>query len=126
VACHSVCACDGQMEVALSTGQCVHSVCNTLAMWERMGRYFEYVEFLHRHLLPVIRSERRTEVEDRLWRQLIVVSIVFSLNLIEVSSRSGGPPPGSRLVDCAFSIPISPQSQGKERSLLLLFFVLLA
>ena len=73
-----------QMNVALATGQCVHSVCNTLAMWERMGKFSEYVEFLYRHLIPIIRSGRRTEVDDRLWRQLIVVAIVFCLNLIEV------------------------------------------
>ena len=73
-----------QIEVALAAGQCIHSVCNTLAMWERMGKYFEYVEFLHRQLLPTIRSAYRTDVDDRQWRQLIVVAIVFCLNYIEV------------------------------------------
>jgi hypothetical protein len=48
-----------------------------------MGKYFEYVEFLHRQLLPTIRSAHRTDVDDRQWRQLIVVAIVFCLNYIE-------------------------------------------
>jgi hypothetical protein len=79
-----------QIAIAVSSGQCIHTLCNTLMVWERDGLYFEYVEFLHRMLIKSIRSPDRMEVDERMFRQLIAVAIVFCTNYTEVRARTHG------------------------------------
>lgn len=57
---------------------------------ELKGRYDDYIETLHKILLPILRGEPRTEIIERQWRQLCVAAHVFGLKFTEVLRFAAG------------------------------------